>query len=223
MNYYKIIKNIIKRKTIIFPNIAEGTHAGSISLNAAEDINNSHLLVSFDDSGESIVVCSGSSLPIGVALDECDINERVTVALAGSAESTFMCRCATDINAGDELYTTLGGKVTNIPSVTSYKVGVALNSSSIDGVVEVDTQEFASKATQASNAGIHIWTTSDKNETIEVENISEGDIVIATFKAIGGSEKVVSASAGNGEIKFTLDVAGTPNQTKISWITINNN
>ena len=223
MNYYKIINNITKRKTTIFPNIAEGTHSGSISLYAAEDINSSYLLVSFDDSGEAVVVCSGSSLPIGVAVDECDINEQVTVAFAGSAESTFLCRCATDINVGDELYTTSGGKVTNVPSVTSYKVGVALNSSCIDGIVEVDTQEFASKATQPSNAGIHTWTTSDKNETIEVENISEGDIVIATFNSIGGSEKVVSASTRNGEIKFTLDVAGTPNQTKISWITINNN
>ena len=227
MKYYKIINNIknviCSNKHFAFSNIAEGTHAGSITIKSAEDIDTSHLLVSLDDSGEAVVICSGNTQPIGVAIDECDINENVSVALAGSAESTFLCRTISDINAGDILYTASGGKVTNKIQGTSFKVGIALNNASIDEIVEVDTQGFGSRAMQFCNAGIHTWTTSQTEETVEVENVSDTDIVIATFQNVGGNEKIIVAKANNGEIKFTLDSSGTPNQTKISWATISNN
>ncbi len=227
MKYHKIIntiKNAIWQKCrLAFSNIAEGTHSGSITLKAAEDINDAHLLVSLDDSGEAVNICSASTMPIGVAVDECDINDNVAVVLAGSAKSSFLCKCNTNVNAGDVLYTSSGGKVSNQRQSGSYKVGVALTNASMGCIVEVDTQGFGTSAIQFTNAGIHIWNTSQTEETIDVENVSDGDIVVASFYNIGGTEKTISATASFGKVKFTLDTAGTPNATKISWATITNN
>ncbi len=202
-----------------FSNIAEGTHAGSITLKAGEDIDNSHLLVKLDDSGEAIVACSASDLPIGVCPDECDINAPVSVLLAGSAESSFLCRCATDVDAGDILYTHSGGKVSNVAHSGCYKVGVALSNAQIGGLVEVDTQGFGTRAMQISDGGIYNWAGNSTTETLAISDVQEGDIVIASIAEIGGSETTVSAQAVENGITFVLDTAGT-SSTKISWIVI---
>ncbi len=213
------IMNVTKHNANAFSNIAEGTHAGSITLIASEDIETSHLLVKLDDSGEAIAVCSTNDLPIGVCPDECDINERVSVLLAGSAESSFLCRCATDVDAGDTLYTHSGGKVGNVSSGDCFKIGIALTSAQSGGIVEVDTQGFGTRAMQIADAGIYNWQGNGPTETIAMSDVDENDIVIASLAQIGGEETRVSAIANENGVTFTLDKAGT-SDTKISWIII---
>lgn len=206
------------KKFAAFSNIAEGTHAGCVSLKAAEDINNPYLLVKLDDSGEAVVVCAADELPIGVCADECDINENVAVMLAGSAESSFLCKCATDVDAGDTLYSYDGGKVSNVSTSGCYKIGVALTSAQTDALVEVDTQGFGTRPSQISDSGVYDWQASDTEEILEA-SVSEDDIVIASIAQVGANEKSVSAQIVENGIKFVLDSAGSTN-TKVSWIIV---
>lgn len=216
----KILKTFAGGKAPAFSNIAEGTHAGSITLKAAEDINSAHLLVKLDDTGNEIQVCSATDLPVGVCPDESDMGDSVAVNLSGSAESTFTCRAATDIDAGDELYTAAGGKVTAVASPSCYKVGVALTSAPAGSVVEVDTQGFGTRAFQVAECGVYVWKGATKEETLEVDGAKTGDFVAAAFAAVGASEKTVCATADENSVKFKLDANGTANTTKISWIII---
>ena len=211
----------IKNKKLILANIAEGTHAGSITLKAAEDIDSAYLLVCLDDTGNAINICQAEEMPIGVCTDECDINENVSVALAGSAESTFLCRCATDIDAGQTLYSTSGGKVSNVANGVCYKIGIALTSAQEGSLVEVDTQGFGTRALQIADGGIYIWSSSGTEESMPHPSVLEGDAVIATVATSTNGEKLVSATAQDNAIKFTLDNEGTAQTTKISWLIVN--
>ncbi len=225
MKYYHKTINIIARALGLaaggaFSNIAEGTHAGSATFTAAEDIDNSQLLVALDDSGEAVKICSATDAPIGVCVDECDINDKCAVALAGSAESTFLCRCAKAVDAGDPVFTADGGKVSPSAANGSFKVGVALTSGQIGDIIEVDTQCFGGRALSVSNGGTYKWKGATTSEKMQIEGVTADSLVFATIAVKGGSETAVRAVAENGAITFALDAAGTTS-TKIAWITIN--
>ena len=205
----------------IFANIAEGTHRGSITLKAAEDIDASYLLVCLDDSGNAVNICQAETMPIGVCTDECDINDDVAIALAGSAESTFLCRCANDIDAGDTLYSTSGGKVSNVAVGACYKIGIALTSSQEGGLVEVDTQGFGTRALQIANGGTYIWVGNSSEEIMQCPSVSENDFVIASITTSANGEMLESAIAQDNGIKFSLTENGQAQTTKISWIIVN--
>ena len=153
-----------------FCNIAEGTHAGSVTMVAGENIESPNLLVKAGEAENLVVVASAEDAPIGVCGDEGAKGETVGVYLPGSAESTFICVAASSVNMGDSLYTAAGGKVSTVAADGCRKVGVALCSA-----------------------------------------------------AAGGAEKTVKAEASEGNIAFTLDVSGTAETTKISWIAIRKN
>lgn len=202
-----------------FANIAEGTHAGSVSITAAADINSAHLIAAFDDSG-CVQPCGAASMPIGVFADECDAGDKAAVYLPGCANSTVLCVCSAPVNAGDALFTDDDGAVTNSPDGARFRVGVALASAAADSLVEVAPYGFGSRASQLADSGVHVWTTSATTDTIDVEGASADDFAIATIAAAGGSETAVSAQVLDGKIKFTLDAAGAAESTKISWILI---
>ena len=155
---HKIISKLLKLfagiKSPAFSNIAEGTHAGSLTLTAAEDIDSPYLLVKIDDTGNAVEICTAADLPVGLALDECDMGEGVAVALPGCAESTFMCRAASDVDAGDEVFTAADGKVANTATGSCYKVGVAINAAQAGALVEVDPQGFGTRPNQIAESGI---------------------------------------------------------------------
>ena len=223
MEYHKMLRRIKggAKNAEAFSNIAEGTHAGSITLTAAEDIDASYLLVKMDDSGNAVEICQAADMPLGVCLDESDINSGVAVALPASSGSTLLCRCDSGINAGDAVFTSSAGKITAAPANGSYKVGVALTSSVAGGIVEVDPQNFGARAFAIAQCGTYVWTGSTAEETLANTEVSEDDIVFATISAKGGSEKTVVASVVENGIKFKLDAAGTASTTKVSWIIIN--
>ena len=195
-----------------FCNIAEGTHAGSVTMVAGENIESPNLLVKAGEAENLVVVASAEDAPIGVCGDEGAKGETVGVYLPGSAESTFICVAASSVNMGDSLYTAAGGKV-----------GVALCSAVVGGVVEVDPQGFGERAWQICACGIHIWKGSSESESASVADVKSSDMVFASIAAAGGAEKTVRAEASEGNIAFTLDASGTAETTKISWIAIRKN
>lgn len=221
---HKIISKLLKLfagiKSPAFSNIAEGTHAGSLTLTAAEDINSPYLLVKIDDTGNAVEICTAADLPVGLALDECDMGEGVAVALPGCAESTFMCRSASDVDAGDEVFTAADGKVTNTASGSCYKVGVAINAAQAGALVEVDPQGFGTRPNQIAESGMYVWQGSGAEETMTLAGAAEGDLAIASIAAAGGTETAVVASVSEDSIKFKLNASGTAGSTKIAWVII---
>ena len=221
---HKIISKLLKLfagiKSPAFSNIAEGTHAGSLTLTAAEDINSPYLLVKIDDTGNAVEICTAADLPVGLALGECDMGEGVAVALPGCAESTFMCRAASDVDAGDEVFTAADGKVANTASGSCYKVGVAINAAQAGALVEVDPQGFGTRPNQIAESGMYVWQGSGAEETMTLAGAAEGDLAIASIAAAGGTETAVVASVSEDSIKFKLNASGTAGSTKIAWVII---
>ena len=221
---HKIISKLLKLfagiKSPAFSNIAEGTHAGSLTLTAAEDINSPYMLVKIDDTGNAVEICTAADLPVGLALDECDMGEGVAVALPGCAESTFMCRAASDVDAGDEVFTAADGKVANTASGSCYKVGVAINAAQAGALVEVDPQGFGTRPNQIAESGMYVWQGSGAEETMTLAGAAEGDLAIASIAAAGGTETAVVASVSEDSIKFKLNASGTAGSTKIAWVII---
>ena len=207
-------------KSPAFSNIAEGTHAGSLTLTAAEDIDSPYLLVKIDDTGNAVEICTAADLPVGLALDECDMGEGVAVALPGCAESTFMCRAASDIDAGDEVFTAADGKVANTATGSCYKVGVAINAAQAGALVEIDPQGFGTRPNQIAESGMYVWQGSGAEETMTLAGAAEGDLAIASIAAAGGTETAVVASVSEDSIKFKLNASGTAGSTKIAWVII---
>ena len=207
-------------KSPAFSNIAEGTHAGSLTLTAAEDINSPYLLVKIDDTGNAVEICTAADLPVGLALDECDMGEGVAVALPGCAESTFMCRAASDVDAGDEVFTAADGKVANTATGSCYKVGVAINAAQAGALVEIDPQGFGTRPNQIAESGMYVWQGSGAEETMTLAGAAEGDLAIASIAAAGGTETAVVASVSEDSIKFKLNASGTAGSTKIAWVII---
>lgn len=206
-----------------FCNIAEGTHAGSITMKAGESIDSQNLLVCAGTNEGEFAIASAAKKPIGVCLDEGAKGDIMSVALAGCAESTFICKAAANISAGNPLYTSAGGKVSPTPSDGSYKVGVALCSAAAGCPVEIDPQGFGERAWQVYSCGIYVWTGSTASETLASDELTANDIVFATITTAGGSEKCVKASASTSGLTFTLDAAGTASTTKIAWLILRKN
>jgi len=62
-----------------FCNIAEGTHAGSITMTAGENIDMQNLLVSAGENEGEIIVAQTTSKPLGVCIDEGIKGEKLAV------------------------------------------------------------------------------------------------------------------------------------------------
>lgn len=206
-----------------FCNIAEGTHAGSVTMRAAEAVDSQNLLAAAGAADGEFVIASAAKRPIGVCLDEGAKGEPMSIALPGCAESTFVCRASANVSAGDYLYTSAGGKVSPVAGDGAYKVGVALCSAAAGCPVEIDPQGFGERAWQVHSCGLYAWTGSSQSETLALDGIGETDVAFASIAAAGGSEKSVSAAASDGGITFSLDAAGTASGTKIAWMVLRKN
>lgn len=210
----------------VFGNISEGTHAGAITLIAAENIDLPHLAVCFEEGNSGKIKVAGvGDKPLGICDDSGLEGEGLNVILPGSAESSVLCLAATSINAGDSVYGAPMGKVSAFADAGCYKIGVALCDCNAGGIVEVDTKGFGERAWQVSACSEYVWESSASSENVLCAVAKEGDVVLASISKKGGSETRVSASVANGggQISFVLDAAGSAGNTKISWALISAN
>jgi len=120
-------------------NIAEGTHAGSIS-RKADAAASEYLLVKKGSDADHVAVCGVADVPIGVlASVPTAAEDDVTVNLLGCAPSTRIMIASEAIAAGVEVYTAAAGKIQDATtSVTYYKVGVSLTAAGANEEIEVD-------------------------------------------------------------------------------------
>lgn len=207
-----------------FSNIAEGTHAGSITMTAGAEIDSSGLVLCADASSGSVKIAGAADLPIGVSADESQMGEALAVILPGCAESTIMCISASEINTGDTLYTAAGGKVSAIAADGAFKVGRALCAASSGSRVEVDPQGFGERAWQVYACGVYAWQGSESSESMPCAGTKTDDIVFACVQNSAASESVVNAAvSAEDTIGFKLSSAGTPSTTKIAWMIIRKN
>ena len=220
--FFNKIRNLIRGE--VFINIAEGTHAGHISMLAKGEIPQSNLLVKFSEGGISL--CGAQDAPLGVCTDMGDAGEVLDVALPACAESTILCVASSQINQGDNVYTSASGKVSAIPSANSYKVGLALNSTASEGIVEIDPQNFGSKAYQIFAGGTHTWAGgSALTDEIAISSLKAGDSAFAVIADAGTSSATsvkASVDSENSKITFTLNQNGANDSTLINWLVVRN-
>lgn len=225
----KIMQKILRfskgifSKKLAFCNIAEGTHAGNLTMTAGENIDTANLVVTLGALPNEILIAGATSKPIGICNDEASFGEPINVELGGCAESTIICHCAVNVNSGDYLYTASAGKVSNIATAGSYKIGIALHNANAGCPVEVDPQGFGNSAYKMSACGIYEWKGSETSEALQLDCVKSSDIVVAGIQESSTNVNSVKAKTSNGEINFTLNATGTAGMEKISWIVISKN
>lgn len=133
---------LVGRNSLTFlANVAEGTHAGSITKLADAAITTRHLLVKIGSDAGHVALAGVSDIPLGVATDESAAAEDpVNVALLGVTESTLLGVASAAITAGDLLVPAANGKLRTLPGTTgTYNIiGRAITAAGADG----DTIEF---------------------------------------------------------------------------------
>ena len=217
------IRGAFRSNKRAFCNIAEGTHAGSMTMTAEESVDSANLIVKAGSNPGEIKIANATDKPIGVCNDLGSKGDVLNVAIPGSAESTFICVCSSGASYGDTLYTDANGKVTAVAAQGAYKVGVALGMCAAGDVVEVDPQGFGNKAWQIYDCGVFTWGTESATDSMPHSNVTTQDIVFATVVNSMASETSVSATPSNGLITFLLNANGTVSNTLIAWMIIRKN
>lgn len=122
-------------------NIAEGTHAGSIS-KKADAAADEFTLVKIGSDADHVAAAGAADIPIGVLRSvPTAAEDEVTVDLLGAAPSTVKMIASEAISAGERVFAAASGKIQDLPAGagTYYQVGVALTAADADGdIIEVD-------------------------------------------------------------------------------------
>lgn len=143
LNRAKSVVNLFRRPRMLWlANIAEGTHAGTITKLADAAITTRFLLVKPGTDGNHIALSGANDCPLGVCEDEPSAAEEpVAVALLGCSPRTVKMVANGEITALAEVYTAASGKISAVSAVagTYYRVGRAIQASTGDGdTIEVD-------------------------------------------------------------------------------------
>ena len=118
-----------------------GRHAGGmVTRFAEEEITDCYLLVKpGTNAAKQILICGETDKPSGIAYDATRIDQPVSVHRLGATKATRSCVASKDIAAEVPLYTTAGGKVTDVAVAGSWFVGTSMTVADADGdLIEVD-------------------------------------------------------------------------------------
>lgn len=133
---------LVGRNPVTFlANVAEGTHAGSITKLADAAITTRNLLVKIGTDAGHVALAGVSDIPLGVATDEpAAAEDPVNVALLGAHAGTLLGVASAAITAGDLVVAAANGKLRTLPTSagTYHIVGRAIAAAGADG----DTIEF---------------------------------------------------------------------------------
>src|SRR5690606_24297183 len=127
-------------------NVAEGTHAGSLTKEADGEIGERHLLGKVGTAADRVDICGAADSPIGVITDEAEAaGDLVNVKLLGSSRGTALMVASGAISQGDLLEPAADGRVQTlgVSAGTHHVVGRALDEATAAGqVIEVDPFYF---------------------------------------------------------------------------------
>lgn len=126
----------------VFANIAQGTHAGYVTVTAASTFSGKYLLAKANATAGKVDPCGVSDCPVGVATDEADVGDPLALKLPGVSPQSVLVTANGAITAGTYLYAAANGQVQSEPTAagTYYLVGRALTTSTGAGdQIEAET------------------------------------------------------------------------------------
>jgi len=126
----------------VFANVAQGTHAGYITVTAASAFSGKYLLAKADATAGEVDPCGASDCPVGVATDEAAAGDPLALKILGVSPQSVLVTASGAIAAGAYLYAAASGCVQGEPSSagTYYLVGRALTAATGAGdQIEAET------------------------------------------------------------------------------------
>jgi len=126
----------------VFSNVAQGTHAGYVTVTAASAFTSKYLLAKADATAGQIDVCGVSDCPVGIATDEADVGDPLALKILGVSPQSVLVTASGAFAAESYLYTAANGEVQTEPATagTYYLIGRALNAATAAGdLVEAET------------------------------------------------------------------------------------
>jgi hypothetical protein len=119
----------------VFANIAQGTHAGYLTMIAASPFTSKYLLAMADSTPGEIDVCGASNCPAGVATDEAREGDPLAMKILGVSPQSVLVTANGTISAGAYLYAAASGQVQPEPTTagTYYLIGRALGAATAAG------------------------------------------------------------------------------------------
>jgi hypothetical protein len=112
----------------VFANVAQGTHAGYVTVTAASAFSGKYLLAKANATAGEVDPCGASDCPVGVATDEADEGDPLALKILGVNPQSVLVTASGAIAAGAYLYAAASGCVQGEPASagTYYLVGRAL-------------------------------------------------------------------------------------------------
>jgi hypothetical protein len=126
----------------VFANVAQGTHAGYVTVTAASAFTGKYLLAKADSTAGEIDVCGASDCPVGVATDEAAVGDPVAMKILGVSPQSVLVTASGALAAESYLYAAANGTVQTEPTTagTYYLVGRALTAATAAGdQIEAET------------------------------------------------------------------------------------
>jgi hypothetical protein len=125
-----------------FSNIAQGTHAGYVTVTAASVFTSKYLLAKADSTAGEVDVCGASDCPVGIATDDASVGDPLALKILGVSPQSVLVTASGAFAAESYLYTAANGQVQTEPTTagTYYLIGRALNAATAAGDhVEAET------------------------------------------------------------------------------------
>jgi hypothetical protein len=119
----------------VFSNIAQGTHAGYLTVTAASAFTSKYLLAKADSTAGEVDVCGASDCPVGVATDDADEGDPLAIKILGVSPQSILVTANGAIAAESYLYAAANGEVQSEPTAagTYYLIGRALGAATAAG------------------------------------------------------------------------------------------
>jgi hypothetical protein len=128
---------------VVASNSAGIHHGGRVTRTSVGAIATRYLVVKQSGTDLGVEACGATDHPLGIATDEAeDAGTPLMTIMPGAAECTIKVVPAVAILAGDVLYTSATGQVTNVPVAGCYIVGTALAAGNANEELEADPAAF---------------------------------------------------------------------------------
>lgn len=196
---------------LIFANIAEGTHSGSLTRRTDAAITTRHLLYKAGSDADHIAVTDAVTPALGAVADEAaGAEEYVTVDLLGAGTTLRLVASEAMASTGVDVFQAAGGKIALSGTL---KVGTLLQTAAADGdVVEVSTCVPQRTAQGLVVAATRTLAASESGATIFFGHSTEFAMTLpAPF--LGARFRFVCTAAPSGA-SYTIVTAGSANIIK---------
>jgi len=119
----------------VFANVAQGTHAGYVTVTAASAFTSKYLLAKADATAGEVDPCGANDCPVGVATDDADVGDPLALKILGVNPQSALVTASAAIAAGAYLYAAANGCVQGEPTTagTYYLIGRALTAATAAG------------------------------------------------------------------------------------------